>query len=76
MPPPRTVDYQPESDELALLQTLEGGPEGEADAQDADEEAEGDGGDLEAARRKRVRPACTLWHTRGPCPAHTALRCS
>ena len=56
MAPPRVVDYQPETDELALLQTLGG----EADEEQEDEEGRdvdmlaGDGGGVEAARRRQV----------------------
>ncbi|KAL4434252.1 hypothetical protein ABPG75_000693 [Micractinium tetrahymenae] len=51
--PPKTVDYQPETDELALLQTLEGAAgedEGEGDEAAGEEEDEGG---VEAARRKQ-----------------------
>ena len=64
MAPPRVVDYQPETDELALLQTLEGGAGGdEGEGEEAAPEAgegqeeggvEEDAGDVEAARRRQV----------------------
>jgi hypothetical protein len=53
------VDYQPETDELALLQTL-GGEAEEVEEEEHEEEGgdadmlEGDGGGVEAARRRRV----------------------
>jgi hypothetical protein len=61
LPVPRTVDYQPETDELALLQTLEGGGGGEEEEEEEGQEgqeggeAEEDAGDLAAARRRQAR---------------------
>ena len=62
MAPPRVVDYQPETDELALLQTLGGEADEEEEEEEGGEDADmldGDGGGVEAARRRRV--SCWGW---------------
>lgn len=56
MAPPRVVDYQPETDELALLQTLEGAVEEEGQEEAPEEDDDEEGGAV-AARRKQVSGA-------------------
>lgn len=59
MAPPRTVDYDVETDELAMLQTIEGGAGGDDDGpgaggdSGAEEEEVAEG--AAAARRRQVR---------------------
>lgn len=55
MAPPRTVDYDVETDELALLQTLEGGGDEDDEEEGQQQEGAEDAGGVEAARRKQVR---------------------
>ncbi len=67
MAPPRTVDYQPETDELALLQTLEGTAEEEGQEEGPSEGDDDDAEGLEAARRKQVgRAPCSWRRCRAP----------
>ena len=58
MAPPRVVDYQPETDGLALLQTLGGEAEEEEDDEEEEGEEEEDADMLETARRRQVRQGC------------------
>ncbi|PSC76643.1 Nop53 (60S ribosomal biogenesis) [Micractinium conductrix] len=51
--PPRTVDYDVETDELALLQTLEGGGDEDDEEEGQQQEGAEDAGGVEAARRKQ-----------------------
>lgn len=55
MAPPRVVDWQPETDELALLQTIEGGAGDEEGEEAAQAGSDDDAVGAMAARRRQAR---------------------